>query len=88
MPRPLFQHSTEELATLFDGWRSDPAQLRILLDELNHRQRPRAVKLREDVEKALAGVRGTTTGPKVPPRTESSESEEKTDRESSSDKQG
>lgn len=55
MPRPLIQRSTEELAALFDEWRNDHANLRMLFDELQHRDRPRAVKLREQVEQVLAG---------------------------------
>ena len=57
MPRPLIQRSTEELSALFDEWRNDPANLRVLLDELQYRDRPRAVKLREQVERVLRGGR-------------------------------
>lgn len=55
MPRPLIQRTTEELSALFDEWRNDHANLRVLFDELQHRDRPRAVKLREQVERALRG---------------------------------
>lgn len=55
MPRPLIQRTTEELSALFDEWRNDHANLRVLFDELQHRDRPRAVKLREHVEQALRG---------------------------------
>lgn len=55
MPRPLIQRSTEELSVLFDEWRNDHANLRVLFDELQHRDRPRAVKLREQVEQVLRG---------------------------------
>lgn len=55
MPRPLIQRSTEELAALFDEWRNDQVNLRVLIDELRHRDRPRAVKLREQVEQVLRG---------------------------------
>ena len=55
MPRPLIQRSTEELSALFDEWRNDHANLRVLFDELQHRDRPRAVKLREQVEQVLRG---------------------------------
>jgi hypothetical protein len=88
MSRPLLQYSNEELATLFDEWRNDPAQLRVLLDELKNRERPRAVKLRKDVEEALTSVRGTTTGPKGPVKVESSESNENTGGGSSSGDEG
>ncbi len=88
MSRPLLQHSTERLASLFGEWRNDPAQLRLLLDELKHRERPRAVELRKDVEEALAGFQGTAAGPKVPQRDESSESEDKTGAGLSSGEEG
>lgn len=55
MPRPLIQRSTEELSALFDEWRDDHANLRVLFEELQHRDRPRAVKLREQVEQVLRG---------------------------------
>lgn len=55
MLRPLFQRSTEELAALFDEWQNEPAKLRELFDELQHRSRPRAVELREQVEAAVGG---------------------------------
>src|SRR4051812_8886296 len=54
MPRPLIQRSTEELSALFDEWRNDRAKLRGLLEELQHRDRPRAKKLREQVEQMLS----------------------------------
>lgn len=67
MLRPLIQRSTEELSALFEEWKTQPAKLRGLLDELRHRDRPRAVKLREQVEQRLLfdhadADNGTTQG--------------------------
>lgn len=53
MPRPLFRKTAEELETLFQEWRNSPDQLRILAEELAHRKRPRALRLRQEVEGAL-----------------------------------
>ena len=55
MPRPLIQRSTEELSALLDEWRNWHANLRVLFEEPRHRDRPRVVKLREQVEQVLRG---------------------------------
>lgn len=54
MPRPLFRKTTDELEALFQQCRHSPEQLRILAEELAHRERPKAVALRREVEAALA----------------------------------
>src|SRR5947209_6436553 len=61
MARPLIQRTTEELSALFDEWRNDPAKLRVLVDELQHRDRPRAVKLREQVERVIHSAQAEHT---------------------------
>jgi hypothetical protein len=66
MSRPLFQKSIAELETLFDEWQTSPEQLRVLKEELDHRKRPKAVRLRERVEALLDG---NARSADAPPRT-------------------
>jgi hypothetical protein len=66
--RPLIQRSTEELSALFDEWRNDHAKLRVLIEELRHRGRPRAVKLREQVEEVLVGGHANSADSKDEPK--------------------
>lgn len=65
MSRPLFKKSVAELEELFQEWRESPERLRTLKAELDHRTRPKAVRLRERVEALLAGDSANTD---VPPR--------------------
>ena len=53
MPRPLLNKTTDELVQLFNERRKSAEGLRELAEELSHRQRPRAIALREEVEAAL-----------------------------------
>lgn len=55
MPRPLLQKTIVELEQLFSEWQSSPDQLRVLKSELDHRKRPKAVRLREKVDAILVG---------------------------------
>ncbi len=50
MTRPLFKKTTDELTHLFHEWYNSPEQLRVLVAELNHRERSKAVALRKKVE--------------------------------------
>lgn len=65
MSRPLLQKSIAELEQLFQEWRDSPEKLRTLKAELDHRKRPKAVRLLERVEALLAGGGATTD---VPPQ--------------------
>lgn len=60
MSRPLFQKSIVELEELFDEWQESPEQLRVLKSELDHRKRPKAVRLREKVESILTSDGGSS----------------------------
>ncbi len=66
--RPLIQRSTEELSALFDEWRNDHTKLRVLIDELRHRGRPRALKLREQVEEVLVSGDANSADSKNEPK--------------------
>src|ERR1051326_1767983 len=54
MARPFFNKSIEELEALFRESGNSHEQLRLLVAELSHRGRPRAVALKRKVEDALA----------------------------------
>lgn len=49
MPRSLINKKVTELEELFESWKDSPEQLRVLANELSHRKRPKAVRLRERV---------------------------------------
>jgi superfamily I DNA and/or RNA helicase len=79
MPRPLFRKTTDELEQLFRECGNSPEQLRILAEELSHRERPKAVALSKKVEAAISQVGSTdaqtTPAPEnselnIPPQTE------------------
>ncbi|MGA2280693.1 MAG: hypothetical protein ABSG80_10375 [Verrucomicrobiota bacterium] len=53
MPRPLFRETTDELEQMFRECGNSPEQLRILAEELRHRERPKAVALNKKIEAAL-----------------------------------
>ncbi|MFN0196674.1 MAG: AAA domain-containing protein, partial [Planctomycetaceae bacterium] len=55
MNRPLINKRASELERLFHESKDSPELLRVLLAELIHRSRPRAVKLRKMVEDTLDG---------------------------------
>ncbi len=61
MSRPLFNSRTDELERRFQAERSDLEFLKLLRDELQHRSKPRAVKLLRMVEKALRGDGATSS---------------------------
>lgn len=49
MPRPLFNKKVTELEELFESWKDSPEQLRVLANELSHRKKPKATRLRDRV---------------------------------------
>ena len=59
MPRPLFRKTTDELEQMFEECGNSPEQLRILAEELRHRERPKAVALSKKVEAALLSQFGS-----------------------------
>jgi hypothetical protein len=61
--RPYFNARITELEAEFQRKYSNPAFLRALLQELKHRSQPRALRLKAEVEEALAELR-----PAAPPR--------------------
>ena len=54
MPRPLFRKTTDELEQMFRECGDSPEQLKILVEELLQRERPKAVALKKKVEAALS----------------------------------
>src|ERR1022692_1026131 len=72
MARLLFKKSTEELEQLFRECADSPEQLIILAAELVHRQRPKAIALRKEVEAALAKRGKTNVLPALSGSTENS----------------
>lgn len=66
MPRPLFSHSTQELAAEFERRRDDVPFLRKLTHELAHRERPAAVALLARVSTRLTELAGSDEPESVP----------------------
>ena len=60
--RPLFKKSTDELEQLFRECGNSPEQLKILVEELLHRERPKAAALAKKVEAALLQVNPSSPG--------------------------
>ena len=54
MARPLFKKTTDELEQMFREIGDSPEQLKVLVEELLHRERPKAVALKKKVETALS----------------------------------
>jgi hypothetical protein len=54
MSRPLFTKSTDELEQMFRECGDSPEHLKILVEELLHRERPKAIALKNKVEAALS----------------------------------
>lgn len=65
MPRPYFQASTRDLEALFERHKDDPEQLAVLLDELNRRNAPKAISLKENVMRLLEGKAADADAPNV-----------------------
>jgi len=63
MARPLLQYRIDQLEKMFVASRTNEAALRQLADELQHRDVPRALALRAQVETALRGTRANPDAP-------------------------
>lgn len=74
MARPLLQYRIDQLEKMFVASRTNEAALRQLADELQHRDVPRALALRAQVEKALRGTRANPDAPVAPAITTTSAS--------------
>ena len=68
MRRPLSTKGTEELIRLFEERRNSIDGLRELADELSHRERPKAVHLRAEVDEAIRGLAATQSTRAQEPR--------------------
>jgi hypothetical protein len=66
MPRPLIQQRIGQLEEMFVKGKSDPKVLKLLEHELQHRQVPRAVALRAEVQAAMFGGAVAPQAPTVP----------------------
>jgi hypothetical protein len=67
MSRPLFRKTTDELEQLFREHGNSPEQLKLIVEELLHRERPKAVALVKKVETALSQINSSETQTKPKP---------------------
>lgn len=67
MARPLLQYRIEQLEKIFAASLTNESALRQLADELQHRDVPRALALRSQVETALRGTKMSPDAPAATP---------------------
>jgi AAA domain-containing protein len=84
MPRPYFNHSVQDLEMIFQDRINDREVLLALKEELGHRNKPRAVRLRDRVSERLAEMNRGMSDRRPPHQEPSSQAVSKKEQEGQS----